>query len=541
MKELKADNRLRRLLEAGFFPAEMPPPFVSLDLGKFRRSVWKAWQKSNTKPDAFWSSGEVLSIAKHSAARRHLTIVNPVSYFVLAKEIADQWITIRRHLKRSTISVFRPFFDIDGERALFPLDFAELSDRRHEMLSTHGNYIQTDISRYYQSIYTHSIAWALHGKDFCKKNLRQKSYKNLLGARLDKFVQNGQSGQTNGIPIGPDTSRIIDEIVASGIDIELQNYDYGKNERAFRYVDDLCIAFDSDDERTKILGRVGRAFSDFELDINSEKTVSFSSGSNDDALWPDELRRHRISGLPKQQKTDIGAFFRIAFRFAGLYPHDNVLNFALKIARSFRIQSQNWSLFESYLYRCARANSTAIPTVVEILINYNHRGFTVSHAKAKKLIIDGLQICVPNGHAHEVAWLLFLAKGLTVSLDTSSIQHVTELESGSIGLLCLDLKARGLIGANFSIKKWEAAMKVEGLAGRLWLLLYEGSLKGWLDTKWVAMVKADKFFGPLLARRISFYDERKNVRRLETIRRLELRKVRLRPMVHQANVYFTRM
>jgi hypothetical protein len=64
--------------------------------------------------------------------------------------------------------------------------------------------LAADISEFYHSIYTHSISWALHTKLFAKSNQKAK----VVGNLLDKATQNGQHGQTVGIPIGPDTSLV---------------------------------------------------------------------------------------------------------------------------------------------------------------------------------------------------------------------------------------------------------------------------------------------------------------------------------------------
>ncbi|MCV5837901.1 RNA-directed DNA polymerase, partial [Escherichia coli] len=76
---------------------------------------------------------------------------------------------------------------------------------------------KTDISRFYHSIYTHSIAWTYHTKDISKRN-RSNS---LFGNVLDKHSQDSQDGQTIGLPIGPDTSLIIAESLLSNIDLKL--------------------------------------------------------------------------------------------------------------------------------------------------------------------------------------------------------------------------------------------------------------------------------------------------------------------------------
>jgi glycosyltransferase A (GT-A) superfamily protein (DUF2064 family) len=81
--------------------------------------------------------------------------------------------------------------------------------RRAQLRSTSRYILQADINRFYPSVYTHSIPWAIHTKAVAKSN-RGDGY---IGNRIDRLVRNGQDGQTMGIPIGPDTSLLIAEIL----------------------------------------------------------------------------------------------------------------------------------------------------------------------------------------------------------------------------------------------------------------------------------------------------------------------------------------
>lgn len=67
-----------------------------------------------------------------------------------------------------------------------------------------------DVSDCYSSIYTHSIAWAMHGKENAKKNKRNRS---LTGNMIDLYIQSMQYGQTNGIPQGSVLLDFIAEII----------------------------------------------------------------------------------------------------------------------------------------------------------------------------------------------------------------------------------------------------------------------------------------------------------------------------------------
>ncbi|WP_148779515.1 RNA-directed DNA polymerase, partial [Enterococcus faecium] len=58
----------------------------------------------------------------------------------------------------------------------------------------------TDIADCYPSIYTHSITWAMYGKEKVKNDENKCS--GSLGDKIDKKISGMQHNQTNGIPQG---------------------------------------------------------------------------------------------------------------------------------------------------------------------------------------------------------------------------------------------------------------------------------------------------------------------------------------------------
>ena len=92
-------------------------------------------------------------------------------------------------------------------------------ERRSVELSARYPFIlKTDIANCYPSIYTHSISWALHGKDIAKK---QKTKKDLLGNLIDLHLRAMNFGQTNGIRQGSVLMDVVAEIVLGYADLEL--------------------------------------------------------------------------------------------------------------------------------------------------------------------------------------------------------------------------------------------------------------------------------------------------------------------------------
>lgn len=98
--------------------------------------------------------------------------------------------------------------------------WSEVEQKSIELSLDYDFMFTTDISNCYGSIYTHSIPWALHGKDKAKKYRRCKK---LLGNRIDTAIQAMQHRQTNGIPVGSVLMDFIAELVLGYVDELLAN------------------------------------------------------------------------------------------------------------------------------------------------------------------------------------------------------------------------------------------------------------------------------------------------------------------------------
>lgn len=127
--------------------------------------------------------------------------------------------------------------------------------------------VRTDIRNFYPSIYTHSIAWALHGKKRIRKpsNLHDFS---LLGNRLDRLFQNANDGCTNGVPIGPVVSDVVAEIVASAVDLLLSRSvrREGIDCQIIRFKDDYRILVKSESDGRAVVKHLQRALKEYNLE-----------------------------------------------------------------------------------------------------------------------------------------------------------------------------------------------------------------------------------------------------------------------------------
>ena len=307
---LTKSERLKILLKNGFFPSELPPPFNTRDLAVLRKAVAKDWPK--TEPPK--SIPAVFNHPRAGISRRRLSIVNPISQFKLSELISDNWVELRKFLDSSKTSLDRPVLTGGIERAIPKPDFAKIDLKKLEVTAEYNHILYSDISRFYGTIYTHAFPWALHEKEWSKANMHSAKFKGSLGNRLDIAVRKGQDNQTLGIPIGPDTSRILSELIAISVEREYEKLSGGNLDGVFRYVDDWFVGFDNATESDVAISFLSQACSKYELELNMEKTKRADSGEPSFSKWPDELLSVNVpAGGGKSQQRKLKHFFDLAF------------------------------------------------------------------------------------------------------------------------------------------------------------------------------------------------------------------------------------
>lgn len=519
---MSKSERLKALLKIGYFPEELPPSFTTYEFAKYRRAIGISWSSLQRHSQYPKTNPERFSIPKVTNWRRELAIVNPIAQYHVAKLIADNWKQLQKHLTSCSFGIEEVSIKSDGNRAVPTPDFPLVSLRHSEISAIHDYALVSDLSRFYGTFYTHAIPWGLHTKAWAKANLNNSAvYEASLGARLDKAVRKGQDNQTIGIPVGPDTSRIIAEIVAVSIDARVQAELKLSADSIVRNVDDWYIGFDNTGQAEEAIAVLAAAARDYELEIHPEKTRVINAITEVKPVWPTALRHSAISSEFSEQSKTIDHYFAQAFHYAAEYKDQNVLRFAVNLLRSVDILKVNWPQFETYLLKTARANPTTIPMVVHLLALYNSKGFPVKKERIAKFIKDTIARSGLSAAHYEIAWTLFLAKMLRIILPAHWVQPVTELESSVCALILLDLRQMGLIEGTFDVSLWTQAMTAKGLESNLWLVAYEADLKGWLTPPVAGFVQSHPYFAEIRQRNVSFYDKE---RRLKNVRRSKPKK-----------------
>lgn len=502
-------DRTARLLERGYLPSQLPPSFTTVDLAGNHATLYSQWlalqaapKKGAKIPRSPSGKAELFSVARAGHQRRVTSITNPVAQTYLSTHVAENWAELLKHYRQSRFSASRPRFLHDASRGANISSMQFLYDRKVVESAGYRYMLRTDISRFFPTIYTHSVPWALHGKAIAKRNrsVTPKYFGNLL----DLSLRQAQDEQTFGLPIGPDTSHIIAEAIATAVDLELKKRLKGLP-AGFRYVDDYFMFFATVREAEAALAALIRSLKECELQVNFEKTKMCTVLEITDDFWRHRLRNFQIAKTAAGQASDFSHFFELAKELARLNSDESVMIYALKKASSVIVRKQNWDRFEAYICQVAMGYPNTLQTVARLFSTYKSVGYSLGRTRLSRFINAVIEDHAPLGHHSEVAWCLWMAKDLDLAISDANVDLISEIHSSVCALLLLDLQSMGKLTKAPRTTYWKAQEKQVALYDDMWLLSYEAGIRGWSGFA-SAHISADPHFERLLALNVHFYD-----------------------------------
>lgn len=266
----------------------------------------------------------------HNLDGRTLSVIHPRNQVAVASFYATHSALIIYHTSVSEFSIRRPvsvsryayFKDKLHEERLDSVGGLEEEDREYEQLGSYFVYekyrnihrffesykyhrsekkydamVQIDISKCFDSIYTHSLPWAVLGKDQTKFKIDES--KRTFAGRFDTLMQNLNHNETNGIVIGPEFSRIFAEIILQSVDAELlkqlakANLRHKVDYEIFRYVDDFFVFYNEESTQLKIFETLQQILKSKKLSINTAKIKSYKKP----IITEITIAKERISSL----------------------------------------------------------------------------------------------------------------------------------------------------------------------------------------------------------------------------------------------------
>ena len=159
------------------------------------------------------------------------------------------------------------------------------SYKYHRCEKKYNRLFKFDILKCFDSIYSHSLSWALLNKGIVKDHI--KCSKKTFGGQFDILMQNLNYGETNGIIIGPEFSRIFAELILQRIDLDVMHYlrnnrdnknsglEFKTDYEIFRYVDDFFVFYNEEEAKERILNAYRFHLMEYKLYINDSKSVLF--------------------------------------------------------------------------------------------------------------------------------------------------------------------------------------------------------------------------------------------------------------------------
>lgn len=496
-------ERLKRLISHGYFAPELPPCFVSDGLAKHRRSILAgidalppvrnvpAFHRYISEPTWFY-------FPRFGKEDRRHGVPNPIAHLLLARTVADNYVALRRRARISSLSLSPPVFDWNGSRALMRPSVDLRDEFRVDLSSRREEYVAADIRAFFHSIYTHAIPWAIYGKTWAKQNRTSADYGNLI----DLLCRNAQDGQTLGLPVGPDTSRLIAEVVASAIDENLQTrLKVGKRD-ASRYIDDYTISSSGGAPGEELLATLRQSAAAFELELNSEKSAIFSTSHRQSTGWQQAVK----ASIPRPpvDTTALQHFFYQLGRLCVAHPEVNVEKFGLQNARSALVLADDWNSIQSNLINAYRRNPSLVSFLVEVCLLRQVAHQDVNLEDLKEFIDNRMPILARANRSGEVIWLLFLAIRLDIILSAARLSPLFGTENALIALLISCLDARGLVRGNVDRTLWNQSLNTVGLKSPMWLYAYEATVQGFIPGSNDAFITQDPYFSLLHAKRVRF-------------------------------------
>ncbi len=208
-------------------------------------------------------------VDKSSHGIRRYSLVHPFIYWHLAIEFLEDFDRIKSLLLEETpVNVYSiPNFsdnDIGDDWSHF-----RRIDPSENFWKGYGYVASADIYNFYESIYTHSISWAIETKDVAKSSRGNE----LTGNRIDKLFQNAHDGQTNGIPTGNVLSDLAAELILKDIDRLLASVIESEGIKAYRFRDDYRFICQNKGQALLITDTLAYYLStEYGLTLNKTKT-----------------------------------------------------------------------------------------------------------------------------------------------------------------------------------------------------------------------------------------------------------------------------
>ena len=431
---------IEQLVKYGFFAEMIPNCFSSDD---FSSEVFNLIPVLQNAKESF-TAPEELSTYKNELSRRALSVPNPESFLRLVKYMGENWGSIvslaNSSNSLSPITFIHEYDGIIGKNEsinsekyrdihFIKSDFVEGVKERIRVALGFRYRLKVDIANCYNSIYTHAITWAICEKKEAKRMHITKNYgtkKRLydFGDRLDKLTRYQKNNETNGIVVGPFTSRIISEIVLARIDSLLRD----KNLVFKRYVDDYHFYFRSKEEAEGSIQVIERVINEYGLNLNMSKTeikrFPFDTLSQIKEIYTHSYKKDGVFGVLNAAGRLYDSGEKGAYKYA------------LKYIRKRQIEIEQFDLVLPILFNIMLSD----PRLGNFIVSFLKQNIDRINRKAlEEIANEELRECISQDLQQEVLLFIYLIRELELKVDGNAIEGILKSDNDFAIIIALDI------------------------------------------------------------------------------------------------------
>lgn len=544
--------QLKKLLSKGYFPKELPPPFTSDIFGEKSRYINKKWSdvlntqqrrrpgegandaKRRFRKDYVEKYGSTklieYSIAKGIYSRRKLEIPNPKQYLDLCNPIVENWKILKNFFEISTYSQSKPVL-FEAKRAL-KTKSKSLNNFKFEVISkSFGRKVELrlDILNFYPTIYTHSIPWSLLGKDEAKKYFKlkntRKAYFNSilptdnkarlynLGDSIDTLVRNCNERQSIGVPIGPDVSFLLAELIGCRIDFEIQKSLADISHECVRYYDDYYFYLDSIGDADNVLKKVQKILYEFRLETNEFKVHINELPFKYVDDWSITLSSFKFNSANNYELRNYFAQL-ISLVDENKKQSSWIIDYGLQRFEygNVKIKRNHFDIFLTFLLQLLLFDPSNIGQIFKILLSYEYYLNKKRKAKIEIVLNQIIKEHSILNHSFEVSWALWCYKSFRIKCHRDFLALVLESSDNISKLIALDIINSKLFkGRKPALANLTKSLNSTSLFNEDWLIAYEAYRKGWLNFGTRKILDLNEFFHILNYYDVVFYDSSKQI------------------------------
>lgn len=395
--------------------------------------------KKASPSDIFGVNYEFMTNKDGRFAWRPYELIHPAIYVSLVNVICqeDNWATIcNRFTSFANSSIECCSIPLVGDPSLSDTatqvrSWWQLNEQRSLICSLEFSHLlHTDVSDCYGSLYTHSIPWAIHGKDVAKQNRRRGS---LFGNQVDQFIQAGRHGQTNGVSQGSVLMDLLAELVLGFVDEQLDaTLKNIGGFRVLRYRDDYRIFANNDETCESILKALSSALLCVGMKLGVSKTV-LHRNVIEGSIKADKLAGIALQGLDLENAKTMQKELLRLHAFGQQFPNTGALR---RLVGEFHQRVAQNGLVPDNLEVCAAiatdigfVSPTAFPAVAGILSYFMARAQPGTRQTLWSRVCTKMRRVPHNGYLD--LWLQRATRPRTLGLGFTSDEPICQLSGGA--------------------------------------------------------------------------------------------------------------